>query len=174
MLVGDYIWKVFGGDGAPASLLVIDKSRADDPEAHYKFFLSCTAAEPWIMNVSEVDAKALGKAIADGGQPSFGLVLDGKTEDSGGYKPDIIYNQADSVWEYSTSWDLSLLDALSLATEIGIKGTGVDMKLPPEGMAAALSRFKADCNALQATTDEGESGEALPDEALDEAPEETP
>jgi len=47
-----YVWKAFGGDGATASVMVIEKSQVDEPEAHYKFFMSCMAAEPWMMNIS--------------------------------------------------------------------------------------------------------------------------
>ncbi|MEO8669595.1 MAG: hypothetical protein ABI399_13830, partial [Bauldia sp.] len=156
-----YVWKAFGGDGEASSLLVLDKSKADDPEAHYKFYLSCTTDEPWTMNVSDIDAKALGAAVAEKAPPSFRLVIDGKAEsDDGGFSPDIVFNPTDSVWEYSTNWDLSLLDTLSAASEIGISGTGVEENLPKEGMKEAVAAFKAACEALQATTDEGEkSGE---------------
>jgi hypothetical protein len=173
---GTFIWKAYGGDGASASLLVLDKSQVDNPEAHYKFFMSCTAAEPWMMNVSEIDAKQLGTAIAGGGKPTFGLLIDGKSDggEDGGYTPDIVYNQTDSVWEYSTNWELPLLDGLSTATEIAVKGTGIDVKLPTEGMKEALTQFKSDCEALQATTDEGETDDLGPDEPQDEAPSDTP
>jgi hypothetical protein len=160
-----YVWKAFGGDGAAASLLVIDKTKADDPEAHYKFYLSCTTDEPWTLNVSDIDAKALGSAVADKSPPSFRIVVDGKSggEDEG-FSPDIVFNALDEVWEYSTNWDLSLLDTLSAATEIGIRGTGVDEKLPTEGMKEAVATFKGACEALQATTDEGEIDDILPEE----------
>jgi hypothetical protein len=153
-----YTWKAFGGDGASASVMVVDKKEADDPEAHYKFFLSCMAAEPWMMNISDIDAKELGKTISDGGRPTFSLMLDGKAAggDDGGYTPDVVYNQMDKVWEYSTNWELPLLDTVSTAKEIAVKGTGIDIKLPTDGMKEALTQFKTDCEALQATTDEGE------------------
>lgn len=169
-----YVWKSFGGDGASASLLVIDKNNADDPEAHYKFYLGCTVSEPWTMNISDVDNKALGQAIADNKQPTFQLVVNGKAEgEEGAYTPDIIFNQEDSVWEFSTNWDLSLLDPMLAATEIAITGTGVDLTLPTEGMKDAITQFKADCEALQATTDEGEPDDSQLDEPADN-PENTP
>jgi hypothetical protein len=175
-----YTWKAYGGDGASASVMVVDKKEAEDPEAHYKFFLSCMAAEPWMMNVSDINAKELGKAIEDGGRPTFSLMLDGKAEggDDGGFTPDIVFNQMDGVWEFSTNWELPLLDTVGAAKEIAVKGTGVDIKLPTDGMKEALTQFKADCEALQATTDEGEV-DVPPDEPIegappDDAPENTP
>jgi hypothetical protein len=169
-----YIWKSFGGDGASASLLVIDKNNADDPEAHSKFYLGCTVAEPWTMNVSDIDNKALGQAIVDNKQPTIQIVINGKAEgEQGAYTPDIIFNQEDSAWEYTTGWDLSLLDPMIAGTEIAIKGIGVDLTLPTDGMKEAISQFKADCEALQATTDEGEPDDTLLDEPVD-TPENTP
>jgi hypothetical protein len=172
----NYTWKAYGGDGASASVMVVDKKEADNPEAHYKFFLSCMAAEPWMMNISDINAKELGKTIEDGGRPTFSLLLDGKSEGAGdgGFTPDLVYYQMDNVWEFSTNWELPLLDTVGAAQEIAIKGTGVDIKLPTDGMKAALTQFKTDCQALQATTDEGEE-DLPPDEpAQDDAPENAP
>jgi hypothetical protein len=169
-------WRAYGGDGASASILVVNKDEADNPEAHYVFFMSCTAVEQWMMNVSDIDAKVLGTTISDGGQPSFGLVLDGKADvdAGGGYFPDIIFNQLDGVWEYSTNWDLGLLDSLLAAKQIGVKGTGIDRALPTDGMDAALAKFKTDCEALRGTTDEGESDEPVIDVPEDEQPQDVP
>lgn len=173
-------WRAYGGDGASASVLVVNKDEADNPEAHYVFFMSCTAVEQWMMNASDIDAKVLGTTIADGGQPSFGLVLDGKADvdSGGGYFPDIIFNQLDGVWEFSTNWDLGLLDTMLAAKEIGVKGTGIDRKLPTDGMQAALTKFKGDCESLRGTTDEGESDEPeidVPqDDQQDAVPEDQP
>jgi hypothetical protein len=171
--VANATWRAYGGDGASASILVVNKDEADNPEAHYVFFMSCTAVEPWMMNASDIDAKVLGTTIADGGQPSFGLVIDGKADvdSGGGYFPDIIFNQLDGVWEYSTNWDLGLLETLLAAKEIGVKGTGINRKLPTDGMDAALAKFKTDCEALRGTTDEGESEEPEIDVPQDEQPE---
>jgi len=170
-----FVWKSFGGDGASASLLVLDKNTADDPEAHSKFYLGCTVSEPWTMNVSDIDNKALGQAITENKQPTFQLFVNGKAvgEEEGAFAPDIIFNQDDSDWEYSTNWDLSLLDPLLAAQEIAIKGTGVDVTLPTDGMKEAITQFKADCEALQATTDEGEPDDNQLDEPAD-TPENTP
>jgi hypothetical protein len=154
--LSSYTWKAFGGDGDSASLMVLAKSEVDNPDAHYAFFLNCTAVDQWMMNVSDIDAKALGTAIADGKEPTFDLVVDDKTnEGESGYFPDIVYNQTDRVWEYSTNWDLGLLDDLSKAGKIAIRGTGIDVTLPTDGMTEALQEFKGSCEALQAT-DEGE------------------
>lgn len=160
----DYTWKAYGGDGDSASVMVVAKSNADNPEAHYAFFLSCVATDQWMMNVSDVDAKALGTAIADGKQPTFGLVIDDKPQpnEDGDFYPDIVFNQADNVWEYSTTWDISLLDDLMKAKKIALRGTGVDVALPTDGMTGALQDFKGFCDALQAT-DEGESDDLPPD-----------
>ncbi len=166
-------WRAYGGDGTSASILVVNKDEADNPEAHYVFFMSCTAVEPWMVNVSDIDAKVLGTTIAEGGQPSFGLVIDGKADvdNGGGYFPDIIFNQLDGAWEYSTNWDLGLLETLLGASEIGVKGTGIDRALPTDGMPAALAKFKTDCEALRGSTDEGESEEPEIDVPPDEQPE---
>src|SRR4029079_10678392 len=115
---GDLTWHFFKDDqGSSGVLAVLDADEIDSPEPHYPFLLSCSLDQEWTMFVSDVDAKALGETIAGGEQPTFALVLSagGNTTNSGDYFPEISFGQMEGVWQYSTVWDLSLLDQLVAA-----------------------------------------------------------
>ena len=92
------------------------------------------------MMVAGVDAKMLGDAIAAGTPVDLACVIDGKSDagDTGGYVPEIRFDQMDGVWQYSRRVGSDRAHRLCAKT-LAIKGAGVDKPLPTEGMAACAA-----------------------------------
>jgi hypothetical protein len=151
-LAGDLTWHVYSDDAQSGLLAVVDEDEIESPEPHYPFLMSCAADQEWTMFVSDIDAKRLGETIAEGDQPTFSLsaTTSGKTAASGDFFPEISFSQMETVWEYSSIWDLGVLDHLLEADRVAIKGTGIDLNLPTKAMKAALAEFKAFCDKLGA------------------------
>ena len=153
---GKLVWK-FQQDDRSASIAVVNARDVDNPEADYPFYMECTAEGDDTTIVSDVDAKALGKAIAAGSVPSFWYVLDGKKHDeTGGEIGDIRYDQMAGEWQYIVYG--ANPDMLLTATTAKVAGTGVNLDLPTDKFRKSIMAFKAACEKLQADLErQGES-----------------
>ena len=133
-------------------------ANADDIESgepDYLFSMDCEASGEETTVVSDIDQKALGKAIAAGDVPSFTFVIDGKAnEDTGGEVADLRFEEMSGVWQYVA--DGADASPLVGAKAIRIEGTGVGLDLPTDKMAASLKTFKDACDAFEAANDAGE------------------
>ncbi|MBN8996478.1 MAG: hypothetical protein J0H94_14755 [Rhizobiales bacterium] len=154
---GPMQWR-FDHDDSAGFLGVTDSTQADNPEAHYTYLMTCSTEDEWAIYVSDIDVKALGEVIAQNQQPTFTIAttVNGKSEESEPYYPDISYNQEESRWEYSSAWDTTILDHLAGAQSIRLKGTGLDIELPQTGLADSLKGFKQFCDTLDTGGGEGE------------------
>jgi hypothetical protein len=153
---GDLIW-IYDHDEASGYAGVIAAADKKSEEPHYSILITCSQEDDWAMYISDLDVKALGDTIGKNGQPTFTIssTKAGKTETSEPYYPDISYNQEESRWEYSTIWDIGILDHLIDADQMALKGTGLDAPLPTEGMKDSLSKLKAFCGSLNSGGDSG-------------------
>ena len=147
----DLIW-VFDHDEASGYAGVIAAADKNSEEPHYSILLTCSQEDDWAMYISDLDVKALGDTIGKNEQPTFTIssTKTGKTETSEPYYPDISYNQEESRWEYSTIWDIGILDHLVDADQMVVKGTGLNATLPADGMKDSLSKLKTFCASLNA------------------------
>ena len=119
--------------------------------------MSCAATGDETTVVSNVDAKALGEAIAKGEVPSVSYLLDGQTQDdTGGQVADIRFDEMSGSWEYLIAG--ADFDLLLTASSVKIKGAGVDLQLPEKDMAASLQKLKAACDGLLSTGEDGGDG----------------
>ncbi|HZP20893.1 MAG TPA: hypothetical protein VFB16_11890 [Bauldia sp.] len=164
---GELTWHFYKDDPNAGALAVVDSDEIESPEPHYPFLLSCSADQEWSMYVSDIDHKELGETIARGDQPTFAIAATtaGKEEKSGEFFPEIAFGQMEGVWEYSSIWDLGLLDHLAGADSIAIRGTGISVALPVKEMKASIAAFKDFCGAVGAG--DGEGPDASPDDGSD-------
>ena len=148
----DLTWQ-FSQDDESAFLGVVEGD-AQDGEGDYVFYMSCASTGDETTVVSNVDAKALGQAIAKGDVPSISFVLDGQAQDDGGGAvADIRFDEMSGSWQYflaGADYDLMLT-----AKSIEVKGVGIDLKLPDKDLTASLQQLKSACDALLAA-DEGD------------------
>lgn len=160
--VKDQIW-VFDHDEASGYAGVIAAADKSSEEPHYSILITCSQEDDWAMYISDLDVKALGDTIAKNQQPTFAVssTKAGKTETSEPYFPDIAYNQEETRWEYSTIWDIGILDHLADADQMALKGTGLDVTLPTQSMKESLSKLKTFCASLNAD----DSGNPQPNSA---------
>lgn len=159
---GDQIW-VFDHDEAAGYAGVMAAADKDKEEPHYSILITCSQEDDWSIYISDLDVKALGDTIAKNQQPTFTIssTKAGKTDTSEPFMPDISFNQDESRWEYSTTWEISLLDHLVDADQIALKGTGLDATEPTQSMKESLGKLKAFCTSLTAD----ESGTPKPNSA---------
>jgi hypothetical protein len=158
----DQIW-VFDHDEAAGYAGVMAAADKNKEEPHYAILITCSQEDDWAIYVSDLDVKALGDTIAKNQQPSFTIssTTAGKTETSEPYYPDISFNQEEARWEYSTVWDISMLDHLANADQMALKGTGIDVTEPTQSMKETLGKLKTFCTSLNAD----ESGTPKPNSA---------
>jgi hypothetical protein len=158
----DLIW-VFDHDETSGYAGVIAAADKNTEEPHYSILITCSQEDDWALYISDLDVKALGDTIAKNEQPTFTIASTkaGKTESSEPYYPDVSFNQEEARWEYSTIWDIGILDHLVDADQIALKGTGVDSTLPTQAMKESLGKLKAFCGSLNAD----DSGTAKPNAA---------
>lgn len=143
---GDLVWRSVQDDGF-AFVGVVDAAEADADEAHYPFSMTCSLETGDETVVSDIDAKALGEAIARGDVPSWWFILDGAANDeTGGEVSDIRFGQMEGVWEYVVYGEFSQL--LRDAKAASIAGVGVNLDLPAAGMTDALAKFSDACGSL--------------------------
>jgi hypothetical protein len=146
---GDLIW-VFDHDDTSGYAGVIAAADKNSEEPHYSMLITCSQEDDWALYISDLDVKALGDTIAKNQQPTFTIssTKAGKTETSEPYYPDVSFNQEEARWEYSTIWDIGILDHLIDADQISLKGTGLDTTLPTQSMKESLTKLKAFCASL--------------------------
>lgn len=145
----DLIW-VFDHDETSGYAGVVAAAEKDKPVPHYSFLITCSQEEDWALYISDLDVKALGDAISKNQQPSFTITSTkaGKAETSEPYYPDISFNQEETRWEYSTMWDIGMLEHLVGVEQVAVKGTGLDVTLPVQAMQESLSKLKGFCASL--------------------------
>jgi hypothetical protein len=150
----DLVW-VFNQDEESAFIGVVESAVKDDAEADYPFFMNCASTGDETTVVSDVDAKALGEAIAKGDVPTFAYLLDdAPPTDDGGEISDIRFDEMAGVWQYIVNG--ADYDLLLTAAKIRIAGAGVDFELPQKDMTATLQKFKDACDALVAGGDDSD------------------
>jgi hypothetical protein len=152
----DLIW-VFDHDETSGYAAVVAAPDKDKPAPHYSFLITCSQEEDWALYISDLDVKALGDTISKNQQPSFTITSTkaGKAETSEPYYPDISFNQEETRWEYSTMWDIGMLEHLVGVEQVAVKGTGLDVTLPLDGMQETLSKLKGFCASLNSGNDSG-------------------
>ena len=141
----DLTWQ-FSQDDESAFLGVVDPGAKEGDES-YPFYMSCAATGDETTVISNVDAKALGAAIAKGEVPAVSYLLDGqKQDDSGGMVVDIRFDEMSRSWQYLIAG--ADYDLLLGASSVRIKGVGIDLALPEKDMAASLKQMKDACDGL--------------------------
>ena len=152
----DLIW-VFDHDDTSGYAGVIAAADKNSEEPHYSILITCSQEDDWALYISDLDVKALGDTIAKNQQPTFTIssTKAGKTETSEPYYPDISFNQEEARWEYSTIWDIGILDHLIDADQIALKGTGIDTTLPTQTMKESLTKLKGFCGSLNSGDQSG-------------------
>jgi hypothetical protein len=152
---GDLIWQ-FSEDNESAFLGVVDSAKAG--EGNYLFYMSCAGTGDETTVISNVDNKALGAAIAKGEVPTISYLLDGQQHDnSGGAVVDIRFDELSGSWQYLVSG--ADYDLLLTASNVRLKGVGVDLQLPQQDMTASLQKLKSACDGLMSSDqDNGDIG----------------
>lgn len=151
----DLVWQ-FSQDDESAFLGVTD-SAAKPGEENYLYYMSCAATGDETTVVSNINAKALGEAIAKGQVPSVSYLLDGQPQDdTGGQVADIRFDEMSGSWQYLVSG--ADYDILLTAATVKIKGIGVDLDLPQADMAGSLQKLKAACDGLLSSGEDGGDG----------------
>ena len=146
------IWQ-FGQDDESAFLGVTDSAAKQGGES-FPFYMSCALTGDQTTVISNVDAKALGEAIAKGQVPSVSYLLDGQQkDDSGGAVVDIRFDEMTGSWQYLIAG--ADYDLLLTAKDVRIKGVGVDLQLPQQDLTANLQKLKDVCDGFMSTGDEG-------------------
>ncbi len=154
----DLVW-VFNQDEESAFIGVVESASKDDAEADYPFFMNCASTGDQTTVVSDVDAKALGEAIAKGDVPTFAYVLDNASPaDDGDEISDIRFDEMAGVWQYIVNG--ADYDLLLTAEKIRIAGAGVDLALPQQDMTTTLQKFKDACDALASGGDDSDGGDS--------------
>jgi hypothetical protein len=152
----DLVW-VFDHDESAGYAGVVSAAEKSNPEPHYSFLITCSQEDDWALYISDLDVKALGDTIAKNQQPSFTITSTkaGKADTSQPYYPDISFNQEEAHWEYTTMWDIGMLDHLVGVEQVAVKGTGLDLRLPTEAMQDSLGKLKGFCASLNSSNDSG-------------------
>jgi hypothetical protein len=152
----DLIW-VFDHDETAGYAGVVSAADKNKPVPHYSFLVTCSQEDDWALYISDLDVKALGDTISKNQQPSFTITSTkaGKAETSEPYYPDISFNQEEVRWEYSTMWDIGMLDHLVGVEQVAVKGTGLDVTLPTEAMQDSLGKLKGFCASLNSGNESG-------------------
>ncbi len=147
------VWQ-FSQDEESAFLGVVDAAAANKDAPDYLFYMACAATGDETTVVSDLDAKALGQAIASGKVPSFSYVLDGEAQpDTGGEPADIRFDEMVGAWQYISGG--ADYDLLLTASAIKITGVGVDLTLPEKDLTTSLQQLKDACDKLVSAGDEG-------------------
>ncbi len=156
---GEKVWHLYHGDDPAATLAVMEAAEVDSDEPYWSLSLSCSFDQPWELTVSDVDERALGETIADGGPVTFSFVVDGNADGPlGGYFPTLRFGEMFGEWEYSVPLDLDMLGAMEAAGTLAVTGTGVDLPLPETGMKEAIGEFRALCEGYQKMGEEMPKG----------------
>lgn len=144
------VWHLYKAEDGGGTLASVDAGDADSSEPLMHFSLVCMPGETWSMTITEVDAATLGKAIIDGTSVEFSVVVDGNPNAGGmsGYLPEINFGEMYGEWEYSAPIDLETIATLAEAQTLAVKGTGVDMQLPPNGQKL-FSEFVDICSDVE-------------------------
>jgi hypothetical protein len=146
----DLIWHLYAAE-AGGTLAVMEQSELESPEPYWPLALQCNPGENWTMTVAGIDGKLLGAAISAGEPPMFSFIVDGEDAGHGlgGYSPTIAFSEMFGEWEYSVPISLDTIRSFSDIATLAITGTGLDMKLPTDGLDAAINKFIAICAPLQ-------------------------
>ena len=149
----ELVWQFYPAE-AGGSLAVMDRSELESPEPYWHLAFLCIPGEDWTMTVAGIDAAALGAAIAGSGPAVLSLKAEGAPGggDYGGLFPELRFGEMYGEWEYTVTIGPEMLAELGAAKSLSVTGTGIDLKLPAEGMAEAFASLNAACAALPAMT----------------------
>jgi hypothetical protein len=129
----------------------MDKGELESPEPYWRLAFQCIPGEDRTMTVAGIDTAVLGAAIAESGPAVPALKAAGAPGggDNGGLFPELRFGELYGEWEYVVPIGPEMLAELGAAKSLSVTGTGIDMKLPTEGMAEAFASLNAACAALE-------------------------
>lgn len=145
----ELVWHFYPAEPG-GTLAVMDKGELESPEPYWHVAIQCIPGEDWTLTVGVADAAALGAAIAEGGPAVLSLKAEGTPGggDYGDLFPDLRFGEMYGEWEYTVPVGPEMLAELGAAKSLALTGTGIDLKLPSEGMADAFASLNAACGAL--------------------------